>query len=136
MRDYFFHTWTELIGRWGGPMAFRLILQPIAASIIAMRSGLKDARQGRPLYFWSIFSDPVHRRELIREGWKDIVKVFIAAVVIDLIYQFIVFRWFYPVQALILAVILAIVPYLLIRGVANRIARRRLRSIVPDAGNA
>jgi hypothetical protein len=108
-------------------MAFRLILQPIAASIIAMRSGLKDARQGRPLYFWSIFSDPLHRRELIREGWKDIVKVFIAAVVIDLIYQLTVFRWFYPVQALIVALSLAILPYLLLRGAVNRIAQRRLR---------
>src|ERR1043165_9102665 len=123
MRDYFFRTWTELIGRWGGPMAFRLILQPIAASIIATRSGLKDARTERPLYFWAIFGDPLQRRELIREGWKDVAKVFIAAAVIDLIYQLIVFRWFYPVQSFIVALILAILPYLVIRGLVNRIAR-------------
>ena len=45
------------------------------------------------------------------------------AIVIDGIYQFIVCRWFYPGEAIITALILAFVPYLLIRGPVNRIAR-------------
>jgi hypothetical protein len=53
-----------------------------------------------------------------------VAKVFIMAVVIDFIYQLIVFRWFYPGQAVIVAVVLAIVPFLLIRGPVNRIVRR------------
>jgi len=41
----------------------------------------------------------------------------------DAIYQFLVLRWFYPGEALITAFVLAVLPYLLIRGPAARIAR-------------
>ena len=64
------------------------------------------------------------RRELLRESWQDIAKVFLAAVIIDLIYQIMELRWFYPEEALIVATCLALLPYLLLRGPINRIARR------------
>ena len=107
-----------------GPLTFRLIIQPIVAATLAIRAGLKDAREGSPPYFWAIFTDPVQRRNLLREGWKAVAKVFVVAVIIDFIYQIIVFRWFYPGEALIVGAILALLPYLLIRGPVNRIARR------------
>jgi hypothetical protein len=125
MKDLLLRIWTDLVGRIGGPMTFRLILQPMVAGIVAIRAGLADGRAGKPLYFWSIFSDPLHRREIIREGWKHVAKIFVAAILIDLVYQLIVFRWFYPLQAFLVAVPLAILPYLVIRGLTNRIARRR-----------
>jgi hypothetical protein len=40
------------------------------------------------------------------------------------IYELIVYRWVYPGQALIVAVVLAIIPYLLVRGPVTRVARR------------
>jgi hypothetical protein len=113
----------NLLGRVSGPMKFRLLLQPTMAAIFAIRAGLKDAQQGRPAYLWSIFTEPNSRRELITEGWQAVGKVFIIAIVIDAIYQFLIFRWFYPVEAVMVAGILAIVPYLLIRGPINRIAQ-------------
>ena len=69
------------------------------------------------------------RRDLLREGWADVGKVFIAATVLDLIYELFVYRWVYPGQALIMAAVLAFIPYLLIRGPVTRIARR---FVVPD----
>jgi hypothetical protein len=49
----------------------------------------------------------------------------------DAIYQFIVLRWFYPGEALVTALVLAVLPYLFIRGPVTRIARRlRRRSAV------
>ena len=42
----------------------------------------------------------------------------------DVIYQFMVLKTFYPAEALIIALMLAFVPYLLIRGPVTRIARR------------
>ena len=123
MEDLLTRFWENLVGRIGGTMSFRLILQPAVAIFFAIRDGRKDARDGRPPYFWTIFSDPAHRRDLLREGWKAVSKVFIVAVVIDVIYQYLVFRWFYPGEALIVAFVLAFVPYLLIRGPVNRIAR-------------
>jgi hypothetical protein len=125
MEEMLARFWENLMGRVGGPMTFRLILQPIMAAIFAVRGGLKDAREGRPAYFWGLLINPAHRRGMLRDGWKSVGRVFILAIVIDGIYQFIVFRWFYPGEAVVVAIVLAICPYLLIRGPVNRIARRR-----------
>jgi hypothetical protein len=104
-------------------MSFRLLLQPTMAMIFAIRDGLKDAREGRPAYFYSLFTDPENRRSRLREGFKAVSRVFIFAIVMDLIYQVTVLRWFYPLQALIVAIVLALLPYILLRGPVNRIAR-------------
>lgn len=126
-------VWDNLIGRVGGPLTFRLILQPAVAAIFAILAGLKDAREGRPAYFWTILVNPTDRRALLREGWRAVAKVFVLAVVIDAVYQFIVLRWFYPGEALIVAFLLAFVPYLLIRGPVNRIARHWSRGVPPGS---
>jgi hypothetical protein len=119
----FSRLWTNLIGRIGGPLTFRLIIQPTVAAFFAIRAGLKDAQAGRVPYGWVIFTDRVNRRNLLREGWKDVAKVFVIAIAIDFVYQISELRWFYPEEALIVAVILALLPYLLLRGPTNRIAR-------------
>jgi hypothetical protein len=124
MDDLLSRVWDNLIGRVSGPMKFRLILQPLMAIIFASRSAIKDAREGKPPYFWALFSDPQERLEMLQNGWKDVGKVFIAAVVVDAIYQLIVLRRVYPVELIIVATLLAIVPYLLVRGPLNRLLRR------------
>lgn len=123
MEEMLTRFWENLIGRAGGPLTLRLLLQPTVATILAIRAGLKDAREGRPPYFWTILSSPTHRRDLLQQGWKDVGTVFILAVVLDVIYQFIVERWLYPGETLITAIVLAILPYLLIRGLVTRLAR-------------
>jgi hypothetical protein len=109
-------------GRVGGPMSLRLVLQPAIAALFAVRAGLQDGRAGRPAYFWAVLTDAAQRRELLREGWKAVAKIFAMAVAIDAIYQWIELRWFYPGEALIVAFLLACVPYLLIRGPVGQIA--------------
>jgi len=125
MEDLLTRIFENLIDRVSGPMKFRLILQPLMAIIFAIRSGLKDAKEGKPAYFWALFTDPANRRDMLRDGWKSVGKIFIIAIIIDLVYQLIVFRWFYPLEALLVAVILAFIPYLLIRGPLTRIVRRK-----------
>ena len=49
----------------------------------------------------------------------------------DVIYQLIFLKVFYPVEALIIALVLAFVPYLIIRGLAARVTRRWGRRISP-----
>jgi hypothetical protein len=93
------------------------------AMLFALRDGLKDARVGRPAYLWTVFSHPEERRRLLAEGWKAIGKVFILAIVLDVVYQLMVFRRIYSVEALDVAVILAVVPYALLRGAITRLAR-------------
>lgn len=125
MEDLLSRVVENLVGRVSGPMKFRLILQPVMAALFAIRSGLKDAKGNKPPYFWALFNNPAHRRDILRDGWKSVGRVFIFGIIMDAIYQFVVFRWFYPVEALLVAAILAIVPYLLIRGPVNRIARQK-----------
>lgn len=124
MREMLMRVWEDLIGRWDGPFAFRLILQPIMAAILAVRSGLRDARAGHPPYGWAIITDSAQCRGLLREGWKDVARLFIVAVLVDVIYEIIVFHRIYPVQPLVVAVCVALPPYLLIRGPVNQIAQR------------
>ncbi len=125
MDDFLNRIFENLIGRVSGPLKFRLILQPVMAVIFAIRAGLKDAKEGRPPYFWALFTHTAERRQLLRDGWKSVGRISILAIVIDAVYQFIVCRCFYPGEALIVAFVLAIVPYLLIRGPLSRIARRK-----------
>jgi len=115
---------TDLIGRLTGPLHFRLLLQPAMATFFGIRDGLKDAREGQPAYFWSLFTDPSHVKERLKSGLKAIARILVFALVMDAIYQLIELHWFYPGVALIVALELAFVPYLLIRGPVNRIAKR------------
>jgi hypothetical protein len=117
--------WTNLVGRISGPLSFRLVLQPAVATFLAIQAGLRDARAGRPPYIWAIFAHPDERRGLLREGWAAIGKVFVLAVVIDVVYQYIALRWVYPGEALLVAFLLACVPYPLIRGLVDRLVRSR-----------
>ncbi|HXC96851.1 MAG TPA: hypothetical protein VNU92_14210 [Edaphobacter sp.] len=105
-----------------GPLHFRLLMQPAMAAFFGIRDGIKDAKVGRPPYFWTISTDPAHRTAFLKEGLKSVAKILILALILDAIYQYIELRWFYPGEAIIVAFVLAFIPYLLIRGPANRIA--------------
>lgn len=125
MEDFLARVLDGLAARVGGPMTFRLILQPTMAALLALRAGLKDARAGRPPYLWTVLTDATQRADLLREGWKAVARVFFLAVVMDVIYQWIVQRWVYPGETLIVALVLAVVPYILIRGPVNRLVQGR-----------
>jgi hypothetical protein len=123
MDELLARVWENLTARVGGPMSLRLVIQPAMAVFLAVRAGLEDARTGRPPYGWAIVADSARRKDLLREGWTAIAKVFAMAVVIDVAYQLLVLRWIYPVEALLVAFLLACVPYLLLRGVVDRLVR-------------
>ena len=129
---YILARFYELGGRVGGPMTFRLVLQPTIATLVAVRAGLRDAREGRPAYFWTLLTGRGQRIKLLREGWRAIFKIFILAVIMDVIYELIVLGWIYPFENLLVATILAVVPYVLIRGPVNRLARRWRRKGCTD----
>lgn len=113
----------NLLGRFDGPLHFRIVVQPLMAVIFGIYSGIKDARAGRPAYLWVVILHTNHRKELLREAWKHVGRIFVFAITIDLGYQIYVHRAFYPGEALVVAFVLAIIPYFIVRGPANRIAR-------------
>ena len=111
----------NLFGRLDGPLHFRIILQPLVAIVFAVIDGVKDAKIGKGAYFWTILISPGQRKEFIKDGWKHIGKIFIIAIILDIIYQLKVFHTIYPVEILIVSFFLAIAPYLLLRGPVNRL---------------
>jgi hypothetical protein len=117
----------NLFGRIDGPMAVRLAIQPIIAAALALRDGLRDAKLGRPPYAFSLFLDSERRGHRLRDGWKSIRTVFCVALIVDVVYQLWQLDWVYIGEALIVAQIVALVPYAVVRELANRVARFLIR---------
>ncbi len=118
--------WDDILDRPGGPMTFRFILQPAMAIIAALRDGLHDARVGRTPYFWALIRgvrEPQGRAGRLWEGIVSTARIIILGLVMDTAYQWVVFKTFYPGQAVVIAILLAFVPYLLLRGPFARIVR-------------
>jgi hypothetical protein len=91
------------------------------ATILAIRAGWADAWQGRPIFFWTLLQEPTRTAAMLRNLWKIVGNVFLVAVVLDVVYQLIVFQWIYPLETLIVAIMLALVPCMVVRGIGNRI---------------
>jgi hypothetical protein len=115
---------SDLIGRLHGPFSFRFVLQPIMAAIFAVRYGVEDAKRGRPAYFWTVVANPAERGQLLREGFHHMLRVIALGVVMELLYEVIVFKAIQPLQLVVVVLGLAFVPYVILRGPVNRIARR------------
>jgi hypothetical protein len=121
MDDIWVRLVEDLAGRVSGPMSLRLLLQPAMASLFGVLSGLRDARGGKPAYFWGLVSDPATRAGRIKDCWKSVGKMFVLALLLDVVYQVVVLGFVYPGEAVVVAFVLAIVPYLILRGLVNRL---------------
>ena len=119
--------WKNIVDRPSGPMTFRFILQPTMAAMAALLDGIKDARTGRSGFLWTILSDPEKRTERLHEGLIATARIILLGLFMDTIYQAIVFDTFLPAEAAIIAILLAFVPYLLLRGPFAHLARWWLR---------
>jgi hypothetical protein len=126
--ETFPRAWRGLVERESGPLSFRFILQPAMAAIAAIHDGLKDARTGRSPYLWTVvrFWTAAHTRGervgRLREGLIATSRIILLGIAMDVIYQLLEFITFYPAEALLIALLLAFVPYLLIRGSVTRVA--------------
>ncbi len=134
MDDMFVRIGSQLVARVSGPMKFRLVLQPCMAAFFAIRSGLADARAGKPPYFWALLWDHGQRDAMIKDGWKSVGRVFMLALALDAVYQIIVLHFIYPGEMIIVAFILAILPYLILRGLITRLARKKRAASTKPAG--
>jgi hypothetical protein len=115
--------WRDIFERPGGPMSFRFILQPTMAALAALHDGIRDARLGRDPYLWTVLTNPEKRAGRLREALIATARILLLGFAMDGIYQAIVLKTFYPGEMVIIAILLAFVPYLLLRGAFARIAR-------------
>jgi hypothetical protein len=135
------HTWervgSQLIARVTGPMKFRLVLQPCMAAFFAIRAGLIDAKLGNRPYFWALlFPKRRDRAALSKDGWKSIYRVVILAFVLDVIYQIKQLHFVYIGEAIIVAFVLALLPYLILRGLVTRLFRKKETSPTQPANTS
>lgn len=119
----------QLLGRLSGPLNFRLVVMPTVVSVLALRAAWKDHRDGRPAFLGLLIKDPAERNRLFQQGLKNIGRIFIVAIVLDSVYQWMVFRWIYPGMVLVVAVLCAIMPYVLVRGPFYLLAHFLLRKV-------
>ncbi len=123
--ESFDRLWRDILDRPDGPMTFRFVLQPAMAALAAFRDGVKDARLGRTPYVLALLRGVRSAEGRSGRLWEGIVataRILILGVVMDMIYQWLEFKTFYPVQAAVIAILLAFVPYLLLRGPIQRVA--------------
>ncbi|TAL80937.1 MAG: hypothetical protein EPN75_05720 [Beijerinckiaceae bacterium] len=98
-------------------------MQPTVAGLLALRAGVQDARQGRQGYLWALLTDPQRRFQLLHDGWRGARTPFLVAITLDCVYQLFTHRFIYPLELMFTATLLALVPYTLLRGPFNRLAR-------------
>jgi len=111
-----------------GRGSLRFIIQPITATLLGIRAGRQDGRSGAPPYFALLLTDRENRRAALAEGAKHLSKVFVIAVVFDAILQFAAYGSVRPGWAITVGMLLAGVPYILARGLANRVMRLKRRA--------
>ena len=126
--DAFRRFWHDLMERPDEPMRFRFVLQPLMAGLAAIHDGREDARASRSPYFMTVLRNPQERAGRLREGLNATARIILLGLVMDVIYQLIVLKTFYPNEALVIALLLGFVPYLIIRGLVLRVARSRIRA--------
>jgi hypothetical protein len=107
-----------------GPGRFRFILQPLMAILLGIRSGLADARAGRPPYLYGVLFHR-DRGELVRTGFWVVVDLLLMGILLDAVFQWIILGVSHPGAALVVGPVLIVGPYSLARALSNRAARLR-----------
>jgi hypothetical protein len=88
------------------------------AGILGIRAGLRDAGKNKSFY-------SNRRCDLLRARGKDIASVFVFALILDVIYQLIALHTVYPGEAVLVAIVLGLAPYLLVRALVNCLTRKK-----------
>lgn len=121
----FARGWHNLLKRPTGPMKFRFLLQPLMAALVGIRDGRTDARLDRSPYFMRIVRNRTERVDRLRDGLNATARIILLGLAADVIYQGLELRTFYPVEALIVALLLPLLPYVLVRGLVVRVRHRQ-----------
>lgn len=121
MEDFILNILNNIDLRLEGPLKFRIILQPLMSLFFAIKAGIRDSKTGAEPFAENIIKNKPGRKAVFKEIWKDVGKVFILAIVLDIVFQIIVLKTVHPVGAIMTAIILAIIPYLIFRGITTRI---------------
>ncbi len=107
-----------------GPGTLRFVLQPLIAILLGIRDGRNDAKAGTPPYLYRLLADSGNRGVAFKGGLRAIITPLIIAVVLDSILQIIIFDVLRLQWALVVGLCLVGIPYVLVRGISNRVLTR------------
>jgi len=109
--------------RFDGALHARLIVQPFAAVMLALIDGLSDADQHRSPFLWpSPYRSRQDRNRRLASVLRSIGKVLALALILDLAHQYIALGLIDLGEALLIAGVLAVAPYVALRGLVTRFA--------------
>jgi hypothetical protein len=98
-------------------------LQPTIATLLGVRGGLADARAGHAPYLFGLILSTGRRRELLQSGVAAVRNLLAAGIILDLVFQLVLYRSVHPGAALVVGPILICAPYAFSRALSNRVAR-------------
>ena len=113
----------ELPQRFTGPGRMRFVLQPVLAILLGLRGGLTDARAGNPPYLFGLLFAAGHRGELLGSGAAAIATLLAMGIILDIVFQFVLYRAVHPGAALVIGPILICTSYALSRALMTHLAR-------------
>lgn len=93
----------RMAARIAGPMHARFVIQPLMATLLGIRDGMRDARSG-----------PGRPRRLA-------IPIAVA-IVLDVVVQYLLFERVRVLGAVVIGTVLMGLPYTIARGLANRVA--------------
>lgn len=123
----FMSTLAEMFPRLTGPLGFRFIVQPLAAAFLGMRDGRRDNRSGEAPYFLDLLIHPHNRRRKLNSGIAALLVPITIGIVLDLVAQQLIFEQIRVFQAVVVGTFLIGLPYVVVRGLANRMIKAGVR---------
>lgn len=115
----------------GGKFQIRLILQPVVAMILGVRLGIRDAKHGKPAFFMSVVAGGRERWAILRQGLRDAIVPLCVAFVLDGVLQELILGRIRPGAAVVVGLLLVFLPFVVMRGLSNRIWSYRHHAPVP-----
>jgi hypothetical protein len=110
----------ELPQRFTGPGRLRFILQPMLAIILGLRGGLADAKAGNPPFLFGLLFHAGRRKELFRSGLAAVRNLLAVGIIMDIVFQLVLYRSVHPGAAIVIGPILICFPYAISRALTNR----------------
>jgi hypothetical protein len=112
----------DLSGRgiFGGRFQLRLILQPLAAILLGLRFGIRDAKAGK-LPFFQELAKKGNRGALVKEAARDAIIPLTVALLLDAILQHMINGRIRPLAAVVVGGLLVFLPFLIVRALSNRV---------------
>ena len=113
----------ELPRRFTGSGRLRFILQPTVAIVLGIRGGLADAKAGDVPYLFGLILGAGRRRELLRSGMAAVRNLVALGIMMDIVFQLVLYRSVHPGAALVVGSILICLPYAVSRALTRRVTQ-------------